>query len=508
MGADDPLSPAPESPESTLQEKVADAKRRGSQSRRRGAVPIYVVVGSMISILMGYDLGVLGAALDSVQTFFKLQDDELSWLVGSFALAEVVGTPVSSVIANMFGRRVVLLVASSVAALGAVLMACASTYDEILIGRIISGAGVGAGGSQAAVYLSEMSPASTRGFNVGQIEVWFNVGIFLGFFLGMLCGHIPPPYDFRVMFGAGAAIAVLMAPGLMAIPESPRWLLAQRRESEAYLILLEHTTEAEAQKTVDEFRVEQQEMGSWRDLLGPDCLHTVVVSAVFATLISFCGIDAVTYFSNRLLKEGGIVEEIDRRKATVVMSLIKVFMIIVATVVMDKVKRIWLLSVSLGAMGLSTLIFMIPGVSSHNSILTCAGIFSFAGSFSLGVGPCFYLMGAEIWPTRMRAVGSSFIHSVRGVTQCVSATFFLVLARKTSFETVLACCAVVCIFAVFVVRHLLPETSGRSLEEINVTHHLEVRRSLERRTSFEIAVSVATGEAWGEGVEELPVAAG
>mmetsp|Transcript_93461 Transcript_93461/g.235403 ORF Transcript_93461/g.235403 Transcript_93461/m.235403 type:complete len:522 (+) Transcript_93461:62-1627(+) len=481
------------------------------EEQPRSLVGLYVVVGSQVSVLLGYDLGIIAAALDSIREYFHTTDAQLGWLVGVFALVQVIGTPVTGMAANRWGRRTMLGISATIATVGASMMAAASSFNMLFSGRMVTGIGVGAGLAQAPVYLAELAPSRDRGFVVSQIEVFLNVGIFLGFVVGLLTRPLGSPLDFRAMFALGALLALVLVVSLRFVPESPRWLLSRGRVEEAREALTLTVGREEVDKMFIELSHEvgtsghPSSAGGFAPAIGPEqpaaTLHSVWVALALAMSVSCCGIDAITYYSARIFEEAGIKNEFDRRLALVLLGFVKTGMIIVGAGNVDVVGRKFLLILSNASMAAAGFLFLIPGLSAKNPSFCIAGVLCYAGSFSVGVGPCFYLLATEIWPTHLRAIGSSFAHCCRGLGAALLQSFFLTVADRITYPAVMSICSASCLVSIPIVWYSFPETKGRSLEEIIRTR--KSRRSLDgnesmRRMSFDQALQLLSAEEWGD----------
>lgn len=472
--------------------------RPGGQAFRPSAP--YAAVGAMISILMGYDLGVVGAALSSLQGHFQLDDLQVSMLVGSFSLVNVVGSPLAGVFGDLIGRRTMLGLSAAIATVGVLAMASAQTYEMLLLGRMIAGLGSGAGHAVAPVYLCELAPSGDRGFVVAQIEVFLNVGIFFGFLAGLVTVGLGSDLDFRVMFALGALPAIALMVALPLVPESPRWLLSCGREDAARAALSCTVGPQEVEQTMAEMAQEAQAQPvSLQEELGStSTMQSLVVAAGLAVSFAFTGIDTATYYSTDILQAGGLDVERHRRLVMVLYAAVKTTCIIVAVMHLDRLGRRSLLTASYAGMAVAIFVLMVPGLHFRNTVLTVGGLFCYASCFSLGVGPGFYLVTAEIWPTRLRSKGTALAHCIRGLASCVVQIFFLRAAEFLSYPGAMCIFAMSCAASVLFVQLCVPETMGRSLEEIIGTRRQVLKRLQDSPTEKGLAAGeVFSATSWG-----------
>jgi len=428
-----------------------------------------------VASLLGYDYGVIGAALDSIRSFFHVSESEMGWLVAIFTLFSVIACPISGLLGDFFGRKTMLGAASVIAACGTLLCAAATSYTVLVAGRAITGFGVGAGIAQAPIYLAELAPVHERGFHSTQIEVYLNFGMVLGFVTGLLTVRLGSPMDFRVMCGLGVLPTLFLMALLPQAPESPRWLLSRGLDSEARNAL--HSAgvpEQEAQQTMLEMRRElaEEQRTSWgllQHLSETATYQSFAVTIGLSICVAFSGVDVITYYSGALLQASGLDDETDLRCCLVLMGIIKTFMVVLGSLTIDIVGRRPLLMASCAGMSCAGFLLLVPGLCSRYVPFTLAGIMSSLGCFGFGLGPSYYTMISEVWPTHMRSAGSSWSNAVTNILSCMIQCSFYTAVQFMSLAGTISLFAACSMLSVFLVHYTIPETSGRSLEEINST---------------------------------------
>jgi len=408
-----------------------DAPQVASKTLTRGAFAPYALFGAAISTLLGYDLGIIGAAIDSLRSYMDLTDMQLEGMVGGFTLSAAFASPLGGLLSDQLGRRKVLGGSAFIATIGASVMTASTSYPMLLAGRLIEGLGVGAGISQAPTYLVELAAASTRGQVVSLLEVYLNVGIFLGFLAGKLTESLGTPTNFRVMFGVSIVPALFITVMVPFMPESPRWLVRQGRQEEARTALLRSVTMEEAQQTMVEIAQEFEEQmhgpSFTEEMTSPWFLRSLGIALGMAFTFAYSGIDTITYYSSIILEQAGATDESLRASSLVSLGIVKTITIIVAVILLDKVGRRLLLMLSFAGMSFSMLALIVPGVQFKVWQLCLVGCLFFASFFSIGMGPGFFLVTAEIWPTRHRAKGVALAHTARSLhCSCVQLGFLWV----------------------------------------------------------------------------------
>lgn len=476
-----------------------------------------VLLSTVSAMLMGYDIGIMSGAILYIteQLHLTLLQEEV--IVGSLNLFAAVGSLASGFVANWLGRRRALLASSALFLIGAVVLAASVNFAWLVAGRLLTGLGVGFAMMIAPLYSAEISPASLRGFLVSFTEVFVNVGIVLGYVLGFAFEFLNPAYNWRLMLGMGALPAVLLAVGvLFMLPESPRWLVLQGLNDKARHVLTDVVCggdEKEAQQRLEEIMEANEaegaggclcigaagdmtatlsggvtsRVGSW---LSSPIARMYVVALGINLFQQASGIDALVYYSPVVFKLAGVKSKMGMLGATVGMGVVKLSFVFVATYLLDRVGRKKLLYVSAGgvvaclttvavtfvllhlnsAQGDTLLSVADKQSTAHASMLgagiTIVAIFAYVAFFSVGLGPISYVLTSEIFPLKHRstAVGVSVFVN-RAVSGTVALTF-LSIAKAITPAGTFGLFAGITLLSILFVMVVVPETKGRTLEEI------------------------------------------
>ncbi|KAB2095075.1 hypothetical protein ES319_A01G010400v1 [Gossypium barbadense] len=213
------------------------------------------MLASLTSMLLGYDIGVMSGAIIFIKKDLKINDVQIEILVGVLNLYCLVGSIVAGNIADWIGRRYTIVLANVIIFVGSLFMGFSVNYAFLMVGRFIAGIGVGFAIMGAVLYNAEISPASSRGFLTSFPEVCINVGILLGYVSNYAFSKLPTRIGWRLMLGAGATPSIFLVFAVLAMPESPRWLVMQGKLGEAKVVL-EKTldTKEEAQLRLNDIK--------------------------------------------------------------------------------------------------------------------------------------------------------------------------------------------------------------------------------------------------------------
>lgn len=429
------------------------------------------------------DVGVMSGAILFIQEDLKITDVQQELLVGILSIISLLGSLAGGKTSDAIGRKWTIAFASFVFQTGALIMALAPSFEVLMIGRLFAGVGIGFGVMIAPVYIAEISPAIARGSLTSFPEIFVNLGILLGYISNYVFSGLPVHISWRVMLGVGIIPSVFLGFSLFVIPESPRWLVMQNRIEEAKIVLTKtNESESDVEERLAEIQLaagmanaeKYEAKAIWNEILNPN-------PAVRRMLITGCGIqcfqqitgiDATVYYSPTIFKNAGIKGNTQLLAATVVVGFTKTVFILVAIFLIDRVGRKPLLYVS--TIGMTTCLFglslalALPGNGKLGiglAILTVCGNVAF---FSVGIGPICWVLSSEVFPLKLRAQASALGAVGSRVSSGVITMSFLSVSRAITVAGTFFIFSVISALSVAFVHTCVPETKGKSLEEIEM----------------------------------------
>lgn len=455
-------------------------------------------LASMTSILLGYDIGVMSGAALYIKRDWNISDVQIEVLLGIINLYCLFGSAAAGRTSDKIGRRYTIVIAGAIFFAGALLMGFATNYAFLMVGRFVAGIGVGYALMIAPVYTAEVSPASSRGFLTSFPEVFINGGVLLGYISNLAFSKLPVNLSWRFMLGIGAVPSAILAIGVLAMPESPRWLVMQGRLGEAKRVLTRTSDSAEeAQSRLRDIKEaagipldcdddvvsipsskKSRGEGVWKELLinpTPAVRRVLIAGIGIHFFQQSSGIDAVVLYSPTIFQKAGITNDTHKLLATVAVGFAKTIFILVATFLLDKYGRRPLLLTSVGGMILSLLTLgMSLTVIDHSTqeltwavALCITMVCAFVASFSIGLGPIAWVYSSEIFPLRLRAQGASMGVAMNRVVSGIISMTFLSLSKAITTGGAFFLFAGIATVAWLFFFTFLPETQGRSLEEMN-----------------------------------------
>jgi len=449
------------------------------------------LVATLGGVLFGYDTGVISGAIEALTLRFQLDDLMKGWASGCVLIGCALGVLLVGPISDRFGRRMALFISAGLFLLSAVGTSLPRDILTFILFRILGGVGIGVASISTPMYIAEITPAHLRGRMVAVNQIAIVGGIAATSFANyVIAGHGDQAWNiatgWRWMFALGTVPAVAFFLLLLRIPESPRWLIEMRRDKEARTVLARvggnRFADAEVASISESLAGEK---GTWGELFSSRLRVPMLLGIALAVLQQVTGINVFMYFGATIFKtmsqstgvDAGLLQQIIINGSGVLFTLIAIASV-------DKWGRRPLMflgtsgmGISLVAMGVMAQTMSATAATSH---LMLACIILYIACFGLSVGPVIWVMLSEIFPTavRGRALGLATF-CLWLADYLVTQTFPIMDAKGSWFVAhfnhafpfyVYAC---FCVVLIAVMWLFVPETKGRSLEEIERSWHHE-----------------------------------
>ena len=435
------------------------------------------IVAAVGGLIFGFDTAVISGANAALKVQFNLDDGGLGATVAIATVGTIVGALIGGRSADYFGRRKLLFFIGILYILGALGTALAPSHLVLMIFRFVGGLGVGLSSVCAPIYTAEIAPAKVRGRLVGLVQFNIVLGILVAYLSNYIVAQIvhDPQIAWRWMLGVMVVPSVLFLVFLVAVPETPRWLMAKGHEEKAIAISrrLCNTVE-ESDEQIQEIRDQLASAGSQATLsqFFTRRYFKVIALAFFIAMFNqLSGINAILYYAPEVMKQAGADDN-----AALLMSVGVGLMNLIATMaaltVIDRIGRRSLMIVgSIGylvSMGFLTAVrVMLQGhFNSTSSTLGRVGLLVSSAAHAFGQGSVIWVFISEIFPTRVRGLGQSLGSLTHWVFAAITTYAFPPIIGAWgggwAFSVFL-----VCMFGQLVwVLTKMPETKGIPLEEM------------------------------------------
>ncbi|KAB2603083.1 polyol transporter 1 [Pyrus ussuriensis x Pyrus communis] len=441
-----------------------------------------------------------GASL-FIKENLNISDVQVEVLNGTLNIYSLIGFTLAGKTSDWLGRWYTIVLAGTIFFIGALLMGFAPNYAFLMFGRFIAGLHC-RDLSSLVSWLPHIFPRGLfhyhiiLSYNILTIFVFVNVGILLGYVSNFALAKLPIHLNWRIMLGIGAIPSVFLALGVLAMPESPRWLVMQGRLRDAKRVLNRtSSSEEESQLRLDEIKEavgipkdskdevvqvskRSQGEGIWKELLirpTPAVRHILIVALGTHFFQQLSGTDSVVLYSPRIFEKAGITSYNDKLLTTMAVGFVKTIAILVATFQVDRFGRRILLLSSVGRMVVSFILGVGLAVvdQSHSkvpwAVRLCITIVLFiVVFFSIGLGPITWVYRSEIFPLQLRAQGYSMGVAVNRVTSGVMSMTFISLYKAITIGVAFFLYMGITTLSWVFFYTLYPETQGRFLEDMEV----------------------------------------
>lgn len=444
------------------------------------------IVATLGGLLFGYDTAVISGTVDFLQQHFALSELALGWVVSSAIVGCMIGAAMAGMICDRFGRRSALFVAAGSFLVSAVGTALPSTVTQLVMFRLIGGVGVGIAAIASPMYIAEIAPEHIRGRLVSLNQIAILTGMVLVYTVNSGIAHSNDlawnvDYGWRWMFGSAAIPSLAFLGLLFSIPESPRWLIKSGLESRARSVLRLIHREVDAERILGDIKTAtHHEQGGWREVFGPVYRPALVVGVILAVIQHGTGINAVMYYAPRIFSHAG-VENNAAISHMVIISLVMVAFTAIGLALVDRLGRRPLLLVSTAGMAISLFALFFKysradgGKFDESSVLFW--ILGYVSAFSVAMGPIVWVLISEIFPNRVRGRCAGIaVFCMWSASLAISQFFPWLLTRLD--HGVFLIFAILCVLSLIFIAIFVPETKGRTLEEIErIWHDKAARRA-------------------------------
>lgn len=431
--------------------------------------------GAFGGILFGYDIGVMTGALPFLQQDWGLQNAATIGLItSSIMLGAIFGGALAGQLSDRFGRRKMILASAIIFVIGSILSGIAPPNGDIflIIVRVFLGLAVGAASALVPAYMSEMAPAKLRGRLSGINQTMIVSGMLLSYVVDFLLSGLPTTMAWRSMLAMAAVPAIILFLGVLKLPESPRFLIKNNKIGEARQVLSYIRPNKEAIETeikeIQESSKQENQKVSWGALLNSKYRYLVIAGVGVAAFQQFQGANAIFYYIPLIVESATGQAASSALLWPIIQGIILVIGSLVFLVIADKFKRRTLLTLGGTVMGLS---FIFPAIINSivpdaNPMMIVVFLSIYVAFYSFTWAPLTWVIVGEIFPLLIRGRASGLASSFNWIGSFLVGLLFPIMTASMAQEAVFAIFGIICLLGVGFIRIRVPETRGRTLEEI------------------------------------------
>ena len=431
---------------------------------------IVAIVASLGGLLSGYDTGVISGALLFINETWVLPDTLQGFLVSSVLIGAVIGAATNGILADIFGRKKIIMATAVIFILGSILCAFSPNVYVLILSRIFVGFAVGIVNFVVPLYLSEVSPKNLRGTLVSLYQWAITAGILFSYFINAVFAQAV--YNWRWMLFAGVVPGLVLFIGMCFMSDTPRWLVSKNRDDEAKKVFSKIEPDIEPEKEIAEIKetlVDNRQEKAFRLKKWMIMPFVVGIGIMFAQICT--GINTIIYYAPTIFKTAGFDSNLTAIYATTGIGVVNFIMTIVAVFFTDRIGRKPLLyfgltgvMLSLFALGTS---FAFAGVLGSSLKWVAVGsLVTYIICFAMSLGPIGWILVSEVFPLRIRGIAMSVCTVSNFAFNFFVVGSFPVLLHRIGGAWTFWIFGIVSILCIIFVYFFVPETKGISLEEI------------------------------------------
>ncbi|MBS4773589.1 MAG: sugar porter family MFS transporter [Proteobacteria bacterium] len=439
--------------------------------QNKSSVKLISTIAAVGGLLFGYDTGVISGALLFIRETWTLTAFEQGWIVSSVLVGAILGAILSGSVTDRLGRKKIIVITALVFFAGSLATALAQSPLELMLYRGLIGFAIGIASYTVPLYISEIAPDDKRGALVSLNQLAITIGIVLSYLIDGAFAEVQNGW--RYMMGIGIVPALLLAAGMALVPETPRWLISRGRTEQAKQALRKIYGDCDADAEAAKIRslMTYDAQGSFNELAARWMRPALLVGIGLMFIQQATGINTIIYYAPTIFQMSGFESGVSAISATVGIGLVNVLMTMVSIRLIDRLGRKPLLYAGLGGMIASLLILGGAFYYGGNSglVLKAVSFVSlvvYVAAFAVSLGPICWLIISEIYPTQIRGLAMSVATVANWSFNLIVALTFLPLVEYLGTAYTFWGFAAVGIWALWFCKTKVPETKGRSLEEI------------------------------------------
>ena len=424
------------------------------------------VVAALGGFLFGYNTSVISGALLFLVNDLKLTTFQEELVVSTLLIGALLGSLCSGFLADSFGRKKTLFTTVALFFIGTFFLTEASDFEELLVGRFISGFAIGLASVAVPLYIAEMAPCDKRGVYVSLNQLMITLGVLVAY---IVCYLYAVRQEWREMFAFGFVPLSIQFIGLFFVPETPAWLIMHDQKEAAEKVLHKLRIAHPAQHLVEvETEEDRPKDSSWCALFKPNMRRAFLIGMGISIFQQITGINAVVYYAPKIFQLAGYKTAEMATFVTMLLGCVNAGMTVIALWLIDRLGRRPLLmigligmSVSLGVLG-----FFFYHLSSLESFMAVLALMAYIAFFAISLGPIAWLIISEIYPLGIRGRAMGAATFANWASNYLISLTFLSLIHLVGASFTFWVYMIISLIGLWFVYKMVPETKGKTFEEI------------------------------------------
>ena len=436
--------------------------------QNRNFVYIISAIAALGGVLFGFDLVIISGTVPFFIKYFQLGESGTGWAVGCINLGAAAGGLLAGRLSNALGRKKLLMICALLFAVTGFATGWATSFAFFISARMLSGVAVGMAALVCPVYIAEIAPGQLR----GRLVSFYQLAIVTGLLVAYLCNYLllnTGANNWRWMFSSQSLPALLFLGGLFFVPESPRWLISKNKKVKALKILVRVGGFAYAQNEAslisESFSKEAK--GNISDLFKPGYFKIVILGVIIAIFSQADGQNSLFSYAPVIFKEAGMAENTAFLQS-VILGVVNFIFTFVAIKFIDQAGRRKLLLygaalLCIDALALSFCIYI--GAAGYFTLIFVIG---FIAVYAATLGPVTWVLLSEIFPNLIRGNAMGLATLSLWIANFFTTASFPILKKAFGLPVTFLVHATICLVYFLFIKSKVPETKGRTLEEIEL----------------------------------------
>lgn len=438
-------------------------------------VLLIAVIAATGGLLFGFDTGVISGALPFMKEYWKLSDGSVEWITTTVLIGAVIGAVTSGKLSDFLGRKKMIIVNAIIFSIGALGCAFANTIQLLIVMRIIIGVAIGITSYVVPMYIAEVSPSRRRGALVTLNQLMITIGILVSYITDYWLSNDANLSSWRYMFAVGFLPAMILLVGMFFLPESPRWLIGKGRWEEGKKVLTTVEDPDLIDQTLNNLKKEVELAGqnktSSKEILKPWLRPALIITVGIFFFQQFSGVNTIIYYSPIIFKMAGIVSNTQSILPSIIIGGVNVMSCFLSIFLLDRVGRRKLYMVGICGMIpslalLGACFYFKEALGSSLPVFAVLSIVCYIIFIAISLAPLGWLLISEVFPLEVRGVGMSIGSLAHWGFNAIIAFTFLKLVNGIGIASTFWLYSLVCLAGLFWGYYYIPETKGKSLEEI------------------------------------------
>ncbi len=435
--------------------------------KKRWLILVIAVVACLAGVLYGYCTAIIAGALIAMAPQFSLTVFAKEILATSILVGAFVGASFSGILTNRWGRKFAI----SYTAAGCLFFTVASMITHhltyLVLARLGLGICIGIFSMAVPLYVAEISPPRYRGALVSVFQFAVTIGILISYITGFI---FQANNNWQMMLGIALFPAAVLLMSMFFLPESPRWLVLQKKFQEAREVFSNFYAPEAIEQHIVMVSQSARPKGNWRELSRKPAISVLLLSIGIFVLQNISGIDGILYYAPEIFAAVGVESKTGMMFATIILGLVNVLATLVAVFFVDILGRRWLLLTGILLMSMSLLVlvfslYILPvGIMAGWMTLICLCLF--IATFAMSLGPIPFVLMSEIFPASIRDIGMSFSVAASWLSNIVVTISYLTLIEVVGKVNLFLLYCIICMIGFYFVWRFVPETKQLSLERI------------------------------------------